>query len=106
MSRILDNIHADAEGLCRDGLFDEVTMRELDALCLPPVRTYTADDVRRIRRAAHVSQAVFAHVLGVGATTIQKWEQGIKKPSGASRRLLQIVEDRGIGFLSLRGTAA
>ncbi len=100
MSRILDAIHGDAQGLFRLGLLDDVTMRELDALCLPPVKSYTADDVRRIRHAAKVSQAVFAHILGVGPTTVQKWEQGAKKPSGASRRLLQVVEDQGIAILA------
>jgi putative transcriptional regulator len=100
MSRSLDNIHADAEGLCKDGLLDELTMRELDALCLPPVRAYTADDVRRIRQMARVSQAVFAYILGVGPTTVQKWEQGTRKPSGASRRLLQVIDDQGLAVLA------
>ena len=100
MSRILDAVHADAEGLFEGGLLDEVTMRELDALCLPPVKAYTAEDVRRIRHAARVSQAVFAHILGVGPVTVQKWEQGTKKPGGASRRLLQVVDDQGIAVLA------
>jgi putative transcriptional regulator len=30
---------------------DDLTMREFDALCLPPPRTYTAKDVKRIRAA-------------------------------------------------------
>jgi len=102
MSRILEAVHADAEGLFEDGLLDEVTMRELDALCLPPVKAYTAEDVRRIRHTARVSQAVFAHILGVGAVTVQKWEQGTKKPGGASRRLLQLVDDKGVAILAPR----
>jgi putative transcriptional regulator len=105
MSRILDAVHADAEGLYEAGLLDEVTMRELDALCLPPLKTYTADDIRRIRHTARVSQAVFAHILGVGPITVQKWEQGTKKPGGASRRLLQLVEDQGIAVLAPKRTS-
>lgn len=100
MSRIINNIHADAEGLFKDGFLDEVTMREIDALCLPPVKSYTAEDVQRIRHAVHVSQAVFAHILGVGPATVQKWEQGTKKPNGAARRLLQVVEVQGIEVLT------
>lgn len=100
MSQLLDAIHVDAEGLFEDGLLDEITMRELDALCLPPVRSFTAEDVRRIRQAARVSQAVFARVLGVEPVTVQKWEQGTKKPGGASRRLLQLVDDQGITVLA------
>jgi hypothetical protein len=44
-------------------------MWEFDSLCLPPKRSFTADDVRRIRADAHVSQTVFAALLGVGKTT-------------------------------------
>ena len=106
MSRILDAVHADAEGLFEDGLLDDVTMRELDALCLPPVKSYSAEDVRRIRHTAHVSQAVFAHILGVGPVTVQKWEQGTKKPGGASRRLLQLVDDQGIAILAPKRVSA
>jgi putative transcriptional regulator len=100
VSRIINNIQADAEELFKEGLLDEVTMREIDALCLPPVKSYTAEDVQRIRHAVRVSQDVFAHILGVGAATVQKWEQGTKKPNGAARRLLQVVETQGIEVLS------
>lgn len=99
MSRILKNVHADAKALQAAGLLDEITMREIDGLCLPPIKKYTADDIRRIRAHTHVSQAVFARCLNVGPTTVQKWEQGAKKPSGASLRLLQIVEAKGIEAL-------
>lgn len=58
----------------------------------PEYKAYTPDDIRQIRANAHVSQTVFAHCLNVGPTTVQKWEQGAKKPGGASLRLLQIVE--------------
>lgn len=99
MSRLLKSVHADAKALNDAGLLDEITMREIDALCLPPIKRYTPDDIRRIRADAHVSQAVFARCLNVGPTTVQKWEQGAKKPSGASLRLLQIVEAKGIAGL-------
>ena len=49
MSRILENTHADAEALFRDGLLDAVTMRALDGLRLPPMPSHTAEDVQRIR---------------------------------------------------------
>lgn len=100
MSRILENARADARALHEVGAIGDVTLREIEGLCLPPVKSYTADDVRRIRAAVHVSQAVFARVMGVETVTVQKWEQGAKKPGGSSRRLLQIVETKGIEVLT------
>jgi putative transcriptional regulator len=51
----------------------------------PPVG---ASDVRAIRKALNVSQAVFAQLIGASAPTVRAWEQGQKKPSGVARRFL------------------
>ena len=99
MSRILKNVHASAKALHKAGFVDTVTMREFDALCLPPLRNYTAADVQRIRAKARASQAVFASVLNVGPTTVAAWEQGTKKPSGPAVKLLDLVERKGLEAL-------
>jgi transcriptional regulator with XRE-family HTH domain len=39
-----------------------------------------------------VSQAIFAQMMGVSASTVRAWEQGKREPEGAARRLLQIAE--------------
>ena len=39
-----------------------------------------------------VSQSIFAAYLGVTSSAIQNWEQGLKKPSGSARRLLEMLE--------------
>ena len=38
------------------------------------IQDYTADQIRKIRRALNVSQAVMARLLGVSPLTIQAWE--------------------------------
>jgi putative transcriptional regulator len=43
-----------------------------------------------LRHRAAMSQAVFAKMLNVSTKTLQSWEQGLRKPSDASRRLIQI----------------
>jgi putative transcriptional regulator len=43
-----------------------------------------------IRDQSRMSQAVFARLLNVSPKTVQSWEQGIRTPSHASRRLIQI----------------
>jgi putative transcriptional regulator len=37
-----------------------------------------------------MSQAVFARLLNVSTKTVKSWEQGVRTPSHASRRLIQI----------------
>ena len=99
MSEILDIAHDMAHDLFKAGVMDEETMRKFEALCLPEKRPFGPDDIRRIRMANHVSQAVFAAVLGIGKTTVQQWEQGLKKPSGAARRLLDVIDRKGLAVL-------
>jgi predicted RNase H-like HicB family nuclease/DNA-binding XRE family transcriptional regulator len=48
--------------------------------------------IRAIRRGLGVSQRVFADLLNVSLSTIRSWEQGLRTPDGASRRLLSIAE--------------
>jgi putative transcriptional regulator len=71
-------------------------MRQMEFLCLPPKRQFTADDIRRIRAASRMSQPVFAAFLNVGRTTIAGWEQGRKKPAGSAVRLLDLIDRKGI----------
>ena len=51
-------------------------------------------DVRAIREATKLSQSAFAALLGVSVRTLQDWEQGRRKPSGAALSLLRIAERR------------
>jgi putative transcriptional regulator len=43
-----------------------------------------------LRGQSAMSQAVFARMLNVSPKTVQSWEQGVRQPSHASRRLIQI----------------
>jgi putative transcriptional regulator len=100
MSRILKEAHASAKRLHDSGFLDATTLREFDALCLPPVPAYTPADVQRIRAATHASQAVFAAVFNVGKMTVAAWEQGTKKPTGTAGKLLNLVERKGLKALA------
>jgi len=51
-------------------------------------------DALEARLASGLSQQKFADVLGVSARTLQEWEQGRRKPSGAARSLLVIAKRR------------
>ena len=47
---ILKAVHETAKGLHKAGTMDAMTMREFDALCLPPVKRYTPAQIRRCYR--------------------------------------------------------
>ena len=42
-SAILEAVHATAKGLSDAGVIDQITMRESDRLCLPPVEPLEPD---------------------------------------------------------------
>ncbi len=96
---ILDTVHETAAGLRKTGVMDAQTMREFDALCLPPVKTYKPIQIKRLRLKYKASQAVFAAYLNTSLSTVQKWEQGQKKPNGPSLKLLNLVEKKGLKAL-------
>ena len=74
-------------------------MREIDALCLPKIKIYSANQIKRLRLKNKASQAVFATFLNTSPSTVQKWEAGQKKPNGPSLKLLNLVADKGIEVL-------
>jgi len=95
-SAILEAVHATAKGLHSAGAMDQVTLREFDRLCLPPVEPLEPQQIKQIREATHVSQAVFAALLNTSVSTVQKWEIGQKKPTGTALKLLHLVQKRGL----------
>jgi len=98
-TKILDTVHGTADGLHKAGAMSTKTMREFDALCLPPVKKMSAAHIKRLRTRNKASQAVFAAYLNTSPSTVQKWEQGQKKPNGASLKLLNLVEQKGLEAL-------
>jgi putative transcriptional regulator len=96
---ILESVHESAADLHQVGLMNDMTMREFDALCLPPVKVFSALEIRDIRLKTRASQGVFAMYLNTSKSTVQKWEQGAKKPYGPSLKLLNIVHQKGLEVL-------
>ncbi len=99
MSKILKAVHETAKGLRQAGTMDVRTMREFDRLCLPAVKVFSPVGIRRLRQRHKLSQTLLAEHLGVGKTTVQQWEQGAKKPSGPSLKLLNILDRKGLEVL-------
>jgi putative transcriptional regulator len=95
-SAILEAVHDTAKGLYKAGVMDQVTLREFDRLCLPPIEPLKPEQIKQIREEARVSQAVFAAILNTSLSTVQKWEIGQKRPTGTALKLLHLVRKRGL----------
>ncbi|MFN0197983.1 MAG: helix-turn-helix domain-containing protein [Planctomycetaceae bacterium] len=83
LSRGLEEVIAHTQG--------ELTLRTVQVPSEPPEIDGKALGALRARAA--MSQAIFAKVLNVSTKTLQSWEQGVRKPSDASRRLIQIFSE-------------
>jgi putative transcriptional regulator len=77
-------------------------MEQFQADLLQSVREYkagkfarstvvTPTDALQARVRMALSQTQFAKLLGVSVRTLQEWEQGRKKPTGAAQMLLRIA---------------
>jgi len=65
---------------------------DLHTTTLPrPLKPLSKKQIAEIRNTMNVSQAVFAALLNISPKTVQAWEQGHGKPSGASLKLLTIA---------------
>lgn len=99
MSRVLTEIHETAHELHEAGVLSCEQMREFDVLCLPQVPAYPPASIKKIRFCHKLSQKQLAALLNVSPSTLQKWETGAKKPVGAARKLLNVLETKGISAL-------
>lgn len=96
MSRIIESLRGDLAALQAAGAISKLTMREFDESCPPPVRKFSAADIRRLREGLNFSQPVFALHLHTTASTVRKWEQGDTHPSGPALKLLNVIADKGL----------
>ena len=98
-SDAFEAVHAAAAGMYRAGTIDKTTMRDFDETCLTITPAIAPAEIRQLRETNHVSQPVFARYLNTSESTIEKWETGAKRPSGAALKLLAIVQKHGLQIL-------
>jgi putative transcriptional regulator len=98
-SRLMEAIYEDVRGLYEIGLVDKVTMRRFDTRRLPRIKPLAPEQIKEIREKSKVSQSVFASILNTSVSTVQKWEIGLKSPSGSALKLLHLINDRGLDWV-------
>jgi putative transcriptional regulator len=99
-SEAMAAIHETMEALHEVGAIDKQTMRRFDVACLTPVRPLKPKEIKAIREREQVSQSVFANYLNVTSSLVSKWERGEKRPSGASLKLLSLVDRKGLATVA------
>lgn len=91
----------------------DLEMEKFQADLLQSVREYkagkfarktdvTPTDALQARARMALSQSQFAKLLGVSVRTLQEWEQGRKKPTGAAQTLLRVAVRTPEALLNLR----
>lgn len=98
-----------AKSLFTNGLIDETTWQEFDVLFSSSsqlrykpieVEEFSAQEIKNLRNREFLSQADFALYLNTTITTIDRWERGLKKPTGTELILLNLVKQKGIRGLT------
>ena len=69
----------------------ELTLKNIEVPDDPP--EIDSATLAALRNQVAMSQRVFAKLLSVSYKTLQSWEQGTRKPSDASLRLIQIFSE-------------
>ena len=99
-SDAFEAIHSSASAMLKVGALDKATMRHFDASCLAVPQSFAPAQIKRIRESQRVSQPIFARYLNTSESTVEKWESGVKKPSGMAVKLLTIVQKHGLQMLA------
>lgn len=81
------------------GLVDDITMKEFEKLCLPEVKEFTPEEIKKLRKRIKLSQPVFAKYINTATSTVKQWEQGTRKPNGVALKLLNIIQKKGLDVL-------
>jgi putative transcriptional regulator len=100
-NRLLSEVRETALDLHAAGLIRKQRLGEYEELCSTDNKELPPKEIRNIRSQTRMSQVVFAAILNVSVSTVQKWETGEKRPAGASLKLLNLVRRKGIEILYL-----
>ncbi|MBI5445737.1 MAG: helix-turn-helix domain-containing protein [Deltaproteobacteria bacterium] len=83
-------------GILEDEAYEKVTMRHLGAKDKAHVEPLSGEEIRAMRERAHMSQAVFAHHLNLTVGYVSQLERGVKRPTGPTLVLLNVIHRKGI----------
>ncbi len=76
-----------------------ITLRNIKNLHVPVVKDYTPAKIITIRKKVRLSQAALAQLFNISPSAVRQWEIGDKRPSGASKKLYDLIERKGLEVL-------
>ncbi|MBP7578950.1 DNA-binding transcriptional regulator [bacterium] len=98
-SDAFEAIHSHVSGLHKIGVVSKETMRRFDESCLDVPEELGPKQIKALRNSFQVSQPVFARYLNTSESTVEKWETGATKPTGATLKLLCVAKKHGLEIL-------
>lgn len=91
MSSVYESIFAGLNEAIEDAKSEEKKLKRR-VVAVEPIKDYSANEVRKIRKSTGLSQRLFAGYMGVSVKTVEAWEAGTNQPSGAASRILSMME--------------
>lgn len=88
-----------AKGLHKAGAINDAEMLEFESLCFPKVKKLKPKEIKKIRLRLEIDVKTFAKILNTTHKSIENWEEGKNRPSGTALRLLNLVDEKGLGIL-------
>jgi putative transcriptional regulator len=88
-----------ASGIMNKATHEKITMRHMGSAAPVVEATLTGPEIRALREAANLSQAVFARYLNLTTGYVSQLERGAKRPSGPALVLLDVIRRKGIGAI-------
>lgn len=82
-------------GVIDETAYEKITMRHLGKEKLPKIDPISSEEIRMLRERQHLSQAVFASYLNLTVGYISQLERGVKRPTGATLTLLNVIRRKG-----------
>jgi putative transcriptional regulator len=93
--KILASLRQAVEGLQNNDTA-KVTVRTYQ---VPEPSCYSPRQIKALRVGMHMSQAIFADVVGVSVKLIEHWESGVRTPSKMACRLMDVIQRDPTKFL-------
>ena len=91
MSKVYESIMTGLTEAVEDAQSKDKKLRRR-VVTIVPVKEYSASEIQAIRKSTGLSQRLFAGYMGVSDKTVEAWEAGKNRPSGAASRLLTMME--------------
>lgn len=90
-----------AEGLHRVGVlsdetYEKITVRHLGPDAPPTAEPISPEEIRSVRKRAHLSQAALAKYTNLTAGYISQLERGTKQAKGPALAILNVIRRKGI----------